>query len=90
MNQSKTQSLQEQLEAYKEFFLAKADSKKIEVYEEGIKAVLATGILEKALKVGDIAPDFELKNATGKIVKLSDYKKIWNCFQTYSRSGSLL
>lgn len=29
---------------------------------------------ETKLKVGDIAPDFELTDTTGKKVKLSDYK----------------
>lgn len=27
-----------------------------------------------AVKIGDMAPEFELKNASGKTVKLSDYK----------------
>jgi cytochrome oxidase Cu insertion factor (SCO1/SenC/PrrC family) len=29
---------------------------------------------ETKLKVGDVAPNFELNDTTGKVVKLSDYK----------------
>ncbi len=50
---------------------AKAPAERLKAYEEGIEQVKKSGALEKALKVGDRAPDFELPNALGKPVKLS-------------------
>ncbi|MBB5352187.1 peroxiredoxin [Haloferula luteola] len=40
-------------------------------FAKGIEAVAASGILDRALQVGDTAPDFTLKNALGQEVQLS-------------------
>ncbi len=41
-------------------------------YKKGIEAVDEANVVEKAKQVGDAAPDFTLKNATGKAVTLSE------------------
>ena len=61
----------EKLEARKEAFSKKADEQKKKDYEEGVRLVRESGVLEKAVKTGDAAPDFTLPNAVGEDVKLS-------------------
>jgi peroxiredoxin len=68
---AKDQSVKKELEAFKKDQATKAPAERLKVYEEGIEQVKRSGVLEKALKVGDKAPDFELPDATGKTVKLS-------------------
>lgn len=80
-------SLKTDLENYKSKFLEKADTQKIKVYDEGIEHVEQSGILEKVLKKGDKALDFELKNATGKSIKLSDYLETGSVVLTWYRGG---
>ncbi len=43
------------------------------IYQEGLDAVKASGVLALAKNVGDTAPNFTLKNATGKEVSLQAY-----------------
>lgn len=66
------ESVSEKLEARKNSFSAKADPQKRADYEEGIELVRQSGVLEKAVNVGDKAPDFALPNATEKEIKLSN------------------
>lgn len=42
------------------------------VIDGAIEALTRSGIAERCLKVGDLTPDFELLNAGGNPVKLSD------------------
>ncbi len=42
------------------------------IFSDGIVAVAESGIVERALKVGDKVPMFELPDASGKIVKLNE------------------
>lgn len=86
-NMENTESLKSELEAYKQKFLQKADEKKIKVYEEGIKDIIQKGILEKATKKGENAPNFTLKNALGKEVQLSDYLQKGKVILTWYRGG---
>lgn len=64
--------LQDQLDQRKKEFEAQADPEKIAAYNKGVETVAQSGMLKRALKAGDTAPDFTLKNATGKKVTLSE------------------
>lgn len=66
------QGLQEKLDAKKSAFEQSADPQKINDYEEGIDLVRESGVLERALNVGDSAPDFTLPDAAGRDVNLAD------------------
>ena len=61
------------LEKQKSDFEKVADEKTKQIYEEGLLAVAQSGVLKSAKNVGDMAPDFTLKNALGKEVSLQDY-----------------
>lgn len=82
-----TVSLKEGLEAHKQKFLNKADQYVIDTYEDGVLEVANSGILEKAIKEGDKAPEFELQNSTGDSVKLSDYLTQGAVVLTWYRGG---
>lgn len=79
--------LSDQLEQRKAEFLQKADPEKAAKYEEGIEAVAASGVVDKALKKGDEAPDFELPNAAGKTVRLSELLAEGPVVLTWYRGG---
>ncbi len=64
-------TLQEKLDDRKKAFSEKADPQKISDYEQGIKQVEESGVLERAKKTGDSAPDFTLPDSTGNNVTLS-------------------
>ena len=81
------QSLTELLTEKKEGFLAKASQEKIDVYEDGVDVVAHSGILEAALKVGDVAPDFALTNALGTEVSLYEALKNGPVVLTWYRGG---
>lgn len=65
-------SLGQRLEEMKEAFAARAPEERKQAYAEGIEAVAKSGIVEKAIRTGDEAPDFTLSNATNEKVSLSE------------------
>jgi peroxiredoxin len=67
--------LRDALDARKAEFEKTASAEKIEEYEKGIESVIASGMLVAALKVGDTAPDFTLKNTVGEEVNLANLPK---------------
>lgn len=71
--EDKKVSQTEALEERKANFTRKADTNTKQIYQEGLDAVSASGIVESAKNVGDIAPNFTLKNALGEEVSLQDY-----------------
>jgi peroxiredoxin len=80
-------TLQEQLDEKRNRFNVTASEEKKEIYKEGIAAVANSGILEKALNVGDTAPDFTLINALGNSVRLYDALKNGSVILTWYRGG---
>ncbi len=75
------------LEAKKINFEANADDITKKIYQEGFDALNETDIIEKAKKVGDIAPNFTLKNAVGKKAVLKDYLKEGPVVLVWYRGG---
>ena len=69
------QSLQEQLDATNKGFTERMEQAVVQNIETAITELSATGILDKVKKVGDLAPDFTLPDATGKEVQLSSLLK---------------
>ncbi len=68
--------LQDVLDEKKAGFNASADSTKKQVYAAGIQAIVDAKITEKALQVGNTAPNFVLNNAKGEKISLySELKK---------------
>ena len=81
------ETLKEQLDAKKAAFLETAPPEKAKSYQDGIDTVAASGILDRALHVGDKAPDFELKTPEGKKVQLSELLKSGPVIVTWYRGG---
>lgn len=80
-------SLQAKLDARKTEWAQGATTERKQIYDAGIQAVVESGILETAKNVGDQAPDFQLKNALGKEVSLSDYLAKGPVVLTWYRGG---
>ena len=81
------ESLQDQLDARKEGFEKRVTPEKAAENRLGVDTVRETGILEKALNVGDKAPDFTLNNAEGKPVQLSALLKNGPVILTWYRGS---
>ncbi|WP_282054154.1 peroxiredoxin-like family protein [Maribacter luteus] len=81
------ESLKSKLEEKKADFELNANNHIKTVFKAGIASVRESGVLDKAKKVGEIAPDFELNNALGKPVVLSDYLKKGKVVLTWYRGG---
>jgi peroxiredoxin len=65
-------TLQSELKAFQTSFMAKVPSEIRDTMTRADLALAASGITDRALKTGDIAPDFGLPDATGTAVRLSD------------------
>ncbi len=65
-------SLQEKLDAYKEGVAKQAPKEALEIMHRATVNLQNSNIMEGVVKVGDKAPDFELKNAADKLVRLQD------------------
>jgi peroxiredoxin len=65
----------------------KAPPDRLRAYEQGIEEVRKSGVTGKALQVGDRAPDFELLNAAGKKIKLSELTARGPVIVTWYRGG---
>ena len=79
--------LSDQLEAYKQHFLKKADARKIRVFDEGVEDVAQQGLTTSALQKGDQYLDFTLKNAQGTEVQLSEVLAKGPIVLTWYRGG---
>jgi len=64
--------LQEQLDAYRKDFEAQAPKDVLEIMHRATDGLRNSGILERAVKVGERAPDFSLRNTRGQEVTLRE------------------
>lgn len=87
METNKKTTLKSMLDEKKASFELNADDHKKKIYKEGIESVKESGILDKALKVGDLAPNFKLNNALGEPVELYQYLKKGKVVLTWYRGG---
>ena len=79
--------VRKELEEFREKSSKNAPPERIRSYEQGIEEVRKSGVTDKALKVGDRAPDFELPDASGKKVKLSELLARGPVVVTWYRGG---
>ncbi|MCL4106788.1 UNVERIFIED_CONTAM: hypothetical protein GTU68_048232 [Idotea baltica] len=79
--------LKAKLEEKKSNFEKNADDYKKSVYKAGIESVIKDDIVNKALQIGDDAPNFTLNNALGNPVDLSEYLKKGMVILTWYRGG---
>ncbi|BDS06192.1 peroxiredoxin [Oceaniferula spumae] len=84
---SGAQTLSEQLKAREGRSTMKSKPEVKKAFAEGIAAIKEAKIVEGAKQVGDQAPDFTLKNATGKSVTLSEELKKGPVVLTWYRGG---
>jgi len=63
--------LQDKLDKYKQSFLEKAPADAIEVMQRATRELAESGLVDKAVKTGDCAPDFTLENTAGEKVGLA-------------------
>ena len=69
------QPVRQELEKIQKEFAQKAPAERLKAYDEGVELVKKSGVLDRALKVGDNAPDFALPDGSGKVVRLADQLK---------------
>ncbi len=67
--------LQDKLDAYKKGFLKKVPEDALSIMKQATEDLRNSGIMDQTVKVGQKAPDFELKNVDGKNVVLSELLK---------------
>lgn len=87
MNSTNSTSLKSKLEEKKTSFELKANDNTKRAYKEGLESVEHSGVTSKAMKVGDKAPNFTLKNAIGEPIALYDYLKKGKVILTWYRGG---
>jgi hypothetical protein len=64
-------TLQEKITAYKAEFKKNVPAEAQETMKKATEDLEASGILSNTIKVGDLAPDFSLKDAKGRETSLS-------------------
>jgi hypothetical protein len=65
-------SLKEKLEARKAQFREQAPQAAQDIMHRATEDLRASGILAKAVRAGDVAPDFALEDTAGRTVALGD------------------
>ena len=87
MNNTETITLADKLNVVTENFANSVDPQYVQAFEDFIYVLKKSGVENSALKVGDTAPGFELKNALGRRVSLSDALKNGPVILTWYRGG---
>ena len=65
-------SLQEKLDAYKEGMAQKAPKEALDIMHRATEDLRNSAIMEGVRKIGDPAPEFELQNNAGELIRLKD------------------
>jgi AhpC/TSA family len=65
-------NLQETLSKYKAGVLSRLSAVDAAIMEKATEELIRSGLVERAKKVGDQAPDFTLPDAGGELVRLAD------------------
>jgi preprotein translocase subunit YajC len=63
-------NLQQRLDARRSQFEQKAPKEALDIMHRATEDLRNSGIMDRILKIGDTAPDFELKNAFGQSIRL--------------------
>ncbi len=66
-------SLQEKLNAYKAGMVKKAPKEALEIMHRATEDLRNSAIMEGVVNVGDPAPEFELQNVAGELIRLKDF-----------------
>ena len=69
---SSTMHLQDQIDSLRQEILRKLPKPMVQTIQQAIDELIASGIDQGAARKGDIAPEFQLPNAVGKAVGLSE------------------
>ena len=65
-------ALQEKLDKLKAGFEAKAPKDALDIMHRATDDLRESGIMQQVLKIGDKAPEFELKNADETVIRSDD------------------
>ena len=65
-------ALQEKLDKLKAGFEAKAPQDALDIMHRATDDLRESGIMQQVLKIGDKAPEFELKNADETVIRSDD------------------
>ncbi len=65
-------NLQETLNRYKAGVLSRVSKAEAAIMEQATEDLIRSGIVERAKKIGDQAPDFSLPDAGGELVRCGD------------------
>ncbi|MFZ4573663.1 MAG: YHS domain-containing (seleno)protein [Phycisphaerales bacterium] len=80
-------ALQKQLDEVKAKYSASMPEEQQKVFADAMKEVAASGVMESALKVGAVAPDFMVTDAKGRSLHLADMLKTGPVVLTWYRGG---
>jgi peroxiredoxin len=87
MKPNTTQSLQDQLNDFKEKWALKVDPSVSKTFQKGIDELVEQNISNKAIKKGNSAIDFTLNNAKGNAISLKEKLKSGRVVLTWYRGG---
>lgn len=80
-------SLTQQLAEFSAGLPARMPAERIAIMERATQDLIASGIAERGVKVGDIAPDVALPDAVGRQVRLADLLQRGPVLLTFYRGG---
>ena len=66
-------TLQEKLNNLKANFEKSAPKEALSIMHRATSDLIASGIMDHVVKIGDKAPEFELKDNVGKVIRLKDF-----------------